>query len=167
MSSKAAVISFNVWDPIQWMQMYFVPAVFERFACKNFFSPSAFPAHVFHELNCLAKFLTGPDIVAMYREMMLDHNTDPEFTTIHRSRRRRQLHQWKITRHILERRLQQKFYQLAHSTWLKNITSSILRRVVDEEKGSRLLKCATTPFVVMAKYMPWVRGCGFSSSCYS
>jgi hypothetical protein len=52
---------------------------------------------------------------------------------------------------------------LVPSTWLKNITSSISRRAVEEESNKQQLKCIPIPIVAMAKSVVAMGRCPFSS----
>lgn len=85
------------------------------------------------------------------RAMMWVHSTGLASITIPRSRKRRQLLQWKRKRHGLESRSWPRFFRRPLTTWLKIITSSTLRRVW--VAASNLLpRCAMTPFGAMADF---------------
>jgi hypothetical protein len=45
------------------------------------------------ELLLSESVISFPDMTVLGREMMLDHNTDQAFTSIHQNKRRKQLHQ--------------------------------------------------------------------------
>ncbi len=107
--------------------------------------------------------ISFPDMTVLGREMMLDHNTDQAFTSIHQNKRRKQLHRWKSISPIFGRRLQLRSCLLVPSTWLKNITSSISRRAVEEESNKQQLKCIPIPIVAMAKSVVAMGRCPFSS----
>ncbi len=141
--------------------------VFQWCYCSQIFSfsPLWLLSGCFIEFELLLSefVISFPDITVLGREMMLDHNTDQAFTSIHRNKRRKQLHQWKSISPIFGRRLQPRSCLLVPSTWLKNITSSISRREVEEESNNQQLKCVPIPFVAMAKSVVAMGRCLFSS----
>jgi hypothetical protein len=117
-----------------------------------FLLPLMTSLRVFYSIELLfsESVISFPDMTVLGREMMLDHNTNQAFSSIRWSKRRKQSHQRKSISPILGKRLQPRSWLLVPSTWLKNITSSISRREVEEESNNQQLKCVPIPFVAMA-----------------